>query len=241
MMEGKGCLKFPDGSEYKGMFRSGAMHGCGKLRDSVNSSVYTGQFVEGQKHGQGKENLPDGTFYEGAFANNKRHGQGRLYRWTQGPKRKKILIYQGEFDEGVRNGKGERFDCTFPCKGKYFGEFTDGRQEGHGVFTTEEGFSYEGEWIDGISLDGDWVITEPGGVVYYGSAVCSPLANGLPVPEGFGSQKTKQGDLYTGSWVNGKRHGTGMCVFGTGEQWDGRWRNGVFVKFGRSSPYQNSM
>lgn len=239
-MEGNGSMKFPDGSEYKGMFRSGMVHGCGKLRDRINRLIYNGQFLEGQKHGQGKETHPDGTLYEGEFAENTRHGQGKVYRLAQGPKKKRIPIYQGEFHRGVRNGKGERFDCTFPCRGSYFGEFKDGRQEGHGVFTTKAGLSYEGEWNNGAPLDGDWVITEPNGVMYYGSAVCSALADGLPVPEGFGSQKSKHGDFYTGSWVNGKRHGTGMCVFGTGEQWDGRWRNGVFVKFGRSSPYENS-
>ena len=59
-----------------------------------------------------------------------------------------------------------------------------------------------------------------------------PLPLPLPLPgaccaaQGYGMAKFSNGDMYTGHWKDGVRHGEGICVFGTreeGAQYTGQW------------------
>ena len=37
---------------------------------------------------------------------------------------------------------------TWPDGTKYVGGYVDGKQEGHGTYTAEDGGTYEGEWLN---------------------------------------------------------------------------------------------
>eukprot|EP00808_Paulinella_micropora_P031028 g75249.t1 len=106
----------------------------------------------------------------------------------------------------------------------YKGDFKDGKQEGHGVYTNSgniatkralkkkkeakssqqqeeqqqvqhEGFMYEGQWKEG-QMHGWGVFTE------------------------------KDGRRYEGEWVNGRMHGTGTHKFTDGQTCQGEWEHG---------------
>ena len=62
--------------------------------------------------------------YEGGYLNGKRNGQGKEYNFLNG-----ILEYEGEFSDGKWNGKGKKY-----YKGKldYDGEYKNNIRNGKG-------------------------------------------------------------------------------------------------------------
>ena len=233
---GVGLLTLLDGSVYNGMMRDGIPHGRGSLKETTSGVMFNGEFCNGVKHGAGEEVYADGSVYMGEFASGMRHGDGvlRTSREIDGD-----VLYKGEWMDDSITGVGVLRKAFHPDPGVYNGQVVDGQRHGHGTFTLKSGLILEGEWFQDRPQDGDWVITRPTGSVYYGTASCSRkngASTGIPVATGFGTQHEANGDFYSGTFRNGKRHGTGLCVFHTGEQWDGKWKEGVFVKYGRKKP-----
>ena len=240
---GLGTVILLDGSSYRGEFAEGRLDGYGVFTDETNRLVYRGDFQDGMKHGQGEEtNMDDGTVYSGQFEFGKRCGTGELLRNGQD----RQVLYRGEWKDGLQNGEGEgSYEWFNGCdiQGWYQGAFSHGKMHGRGAVTTDGGCVYEGMWENDrpTGIDCEWVISFTSGVVYYGSAKTPKDSNGreldvLPMPNGFGSQREINGDFYTGSFLDGDRHGSGMCLFDNGEYWSGRWDHGVFVRYGRSRP-----
>lgn len=222
-----------DGSLYSGFLHNGVPHGRGVLVDASNNSEYTGDFVDGAKEGNGEEKYPDGSCYRGSFFEGKRNGEGSLSQ----PNGYHVLetLYEGEWTDDAITGHGTLMKLLTPCPGVYVGRVEDGNRHGHGIFTGDNGYILEGEWSNDRPLDGDWVITFPKGSVYYGSATCNKKT-GIPEANGFGTENMANGDFYSGTFVKGLRHGAGLCVFSTGEQWDGKWKDGIFVRYGKAKP-----
>ena len=118
--QGKGVLKLPDGTTYKGAFVDGAMHGRGVLR--ANGATYKGAFAANMFHGKGKLTFPSGDTYSGAFAKHAFHGKG-VYAWRSGKR------YEGHFRGGRLTGDGV---YTWTEGQKYTGAYVNGRREGRG-------------------------------------------------------------------------------------------------------------
>lgn len=233
VIEGNGSLRLPDGSKYSGKFVDGMMQGQGTFHDVTNEIEYTGEFYQSMKHGSGEETYFDKTVYVGTFVNGLRSGEnGCLYRESSNDSGRQLL-YQGDWLDDRITGEGKRYELEEPCAGSYEGHFKDCKRHGHGIFTADNGCIFEGEWSDNVPCDGDWVITCRKGSVYYGAAVCK---DGIPIADGFGTHNENDGTFYSGGFRAGKRDGSGLCVFSTGEQWDGRWENGIFAKYGRPRP-----
>ena len=158
--QGKGVLKLPDGTTYKGAFVDGAMHGRGVLR--ANGATYKGAFAANMFHGKGKLTFPSGDTYSGAFAKHAFHGKG-VYAWRSGKR------YEGHFKGGRLTGDGV---YTWTEGQKYTGAYVNGRREGRGErapapprrrgaprrpiprararrLAGAYGQHYEGEWEDG--------------------------------------------------------------------------------------------
>ena len=84
----------------------------------------------------------NGDIYEGEFRDGKRHGRG-VYRFANGD------TYEGEYRNGKRCGYG-RF--SFANGDVYEGEFWENRYHGHGTFRFANGEVIEGEWANGVRL-----------------------------------------------------------------------------------------
>ena len=231
IMEGQGSIRYRDGSKFSGKLVDGMLHGKGTFHDEINETVYVGDFFHSLKHGQGEEEYADGSVYVGPFVNGIRSGDdGCLYRKTPGGR---LLLYQGQWVDNIMTGNGKRYELSSPCAGFYFGEMQGGKRHGRGTFCTNDRHKYEGNWVDDAACDGDWMIVNPRVSIYYGSALCK---YGIPVPDGLGTQHDGDGTFYCGSFRMGQRHGHGMCIFSSGVQWDGRWEDGIYVKYRRSRP-----
>ncbi|KAJ5831731.1 Zinc finger RING-type [Penicillium riverlandense] len=84
---------------YSGQFLKGYYHGQGK-HISGTGTVYEGDFVLGRRQGQGKMEYPTGDTYDGDWVEDVRHGQGTYIEKSTGNK------YVGGYKDGKRHGKG---------------------------------------------------------------------------------------------------------------------------------------
>ena len=68
----------------------------------LRAQTYTGDVNEnGERHGQGRAELPNGDVYEGHYENGKRHGKG-AYRF-----KKNKAKYDGDYHQGKKQGEGK--------------------------------------------------------------------------------------------------------------------------------------
>jgi hypothetical protein len=63
--------------------------------------VYEGEFVDGLKHGHGYFRSVSGYRYKGDYTNDVRTGKGQIFDQNND------LIYEGEVNNGLPNGKGK--------------------------------------------------------------------------------------------------------------------------------------
>ena len=110
------------------------------------SARYTGDFVDSKRDGRGVEHADDGV-YTGEFADDARSGHGTL----KGPEKD---VYCGQWDAGLRSGKGSLVFGN--GNGKYEGAWMFDRPEGHGVRVWPTDDTFEGSFFCGTMFR--WVI-----------------------------------------------------------------------------------
>jgi len=76
--EGNGKLTFKNGCVYEGNFNNNSFNGKGKYI-YTDGKVYDGDFQMGLKHGYGKLIWNEDKYFEGYWVNNKQHGEGKFY------------------------------------------------------------------------------------------------------------------------------------------------------------------
>lgn len=137
---GRGEMRYPNGTVYKGSFLDEKPDGPGQLYCETGKLLYTGGWQKGKKNGDGKEFGVDGI-YEGKFKNGCRHGKGTLFM------REESGIYIGEWYDGLKQGLGTE---VFPSKRVYSGRFHLGKPHGWGtLFSNTAEVIYQGPWNRG--------------------------------------------------------------------------------------------
>lgn len=145
---------FEDGSEYKGEWLAGKMHGSGLLI-LPDSTRYEGSFISGQKEGQGKLVHTDGSGYDGSWHKDLYHGQGKYLS-------KRGNVYEGEWKYGtLPYGTLITEDWT------YEGDFDSMSPSGVGVTEYKDGSVYAGHWYKGYK-QGLGRMMHPDGKVDFG-------------------------------------------------------------------------
>ena len=97
-----------------------------------NGNIYFGQHKEFFKFGLGKMIYFNGDLYEGNWENDKRNGKGRLLYGQDGC----IGVYVGEFLDDKRNGKGRYYDAV---KEEIFeGEWNNDKKNGEGTLAKRQ-------------------------------------------------------------------------------------------------------
>jgi hypothetical protein len=127
-------------SIYKGYFMDDLPNGHGKYEDKFQASI--GYFKDGELEGRGEKVFKDEhgqnlTILKGSFT-------GGLLNDEKGKVCNKDFSYVGGVRDNVLNGKGE---IKYADGGIYEGEFNDGRRNGFGKFEIK-GNGYIGEWRD---------------------------------------------------------------------------------------------
>jgi len=119
---------------------------------------------------------------------------------------------------------------VFP-EGTYDGVLKDGKKDGLGKLTYNNGDIYDGEWTDDLR-DGRGKLTYANGDIYYGDWSDDKK-------HGQGKQTYANGDIYDGEWTDDLRDGYGKIKYRRGQytgqggvyvfEYDGTWNNDKIV------------
>ncbi|XP_072977908.1 uncharacterized protein [Typha angustifolia] len=152
--------------------------------------------------------------------------------------------YEGEFHRGRSNGSGV---YNFFAKGKYEGDWVDGKYDGYGIESWARGSRYRGQYRQGLrhgvgayrfysgdSYAGEWVSGQSHGV---GVQSCSDGSSYVGefkcgVKHGLGYYHFRNGDQYSGEYFGDKIHGFGVYNFANGHCYEGSWHEGKKQGFG---------
>lgn len=123
--------------------------------------MYRGTLEEGVLQGKGEEYDTDGLLiYAGNFVDGVRSGDGSLYEAG-------VLTYEGQFSGGLANGQGTAYESGVKC---YQGAFVDGVYEGEGVSFHPNGTrAYSGAFAAGLYEGEGTAYDEDGRTIYKGS------------------------------------------------------------------------
>ena len=69
--------------------------------------------------------------------------------------------------------------------------------------------------------------------ICFEEGVYTGQTNYKAMPHGIGKMESKDGSLYEGQWLNGKRHGSGFMKFSSGNYYEGQFFNGLKEGFGK--------
>lgn len=248
---GFGKKKYSNGT-YEGQFKNNFRHGRGVYKWN-NGESYEGGWVQGKKEGQGTLTFLNGNKYIGAFKNGNREGKGIEYdkngnvtydgQWKSDKKTTLISTQQktssltiGCVSGNCTNGYGKyRYN-----NGIYNGFFKNGKRNGHGHFSWNNGDFYFGNWSNDLRNDyGSYHWKD-------GSHYVGEWKNN--VRTGYGRKKNPKGTYSRGIWQNGKlisaytftknanttkgctygncTNGYGQLVYENGEKFTGFFING---------------
>ncbi|XVF51882.1 hypothetical protein PTKIN_Ptkin04bG0219900 [Pterospermum kingtungense] len=153
-------------------------------------------------------------------------------------------VYEGEFHKGKCSGSGVYY---YYMKGRYEGDWIDGKYDGFGVETWAKGSRYRGQYRQGLRhgigvyrfYTGDGYAGEWSNGQCHGCGVHSCEDGSKYVGEfkwgakhGLGHYHFRNGDTYFGEYFADKMHGFGVYQFGNGHRYEGAWHEGRRQGFG---------
>lgn len=170
---------------------------------------------------------PSGDVFEGRVDSKGNPLRGKMKWGAQSPNFGDV--YEGEFNNGVMNGKG----VYHWCNGNWYdGQWVFGMMSGEGTLVEKDGTTYSGMMShnkphgQGTKF---WKSGQYVGCSYKGSFVSGQL-------QGEGHFSWPNGDVYTGDWHDGRRAGRGRMEYHAsdcaGDVYDGEFYNGVFNGLG---------
>ena len=153
--------------------------------------------------------------FEGEYLNGKRNGKGKEYFSNC---ELSILNFEGEYLNGKRNGKGKEYN---PFNGKliFEGEYLNGKRNGKGKEYYENGnLKFEGEYLNDLKWNGKGYDGH-GNIIY-------TLTNQI---NGKGKEYDLDGNLkFEGEYLNGKRNGNGKEYYENGNlKFEGEYLNNL--------------
>ena len=131
-------------------------------------------------------------------------------------------VYEGGLVDGKRNGKGK---YTWNNGDVYEGDFVQDKRTGKGKLSWSNGDVYVGDFVEG-KRSGKGKYTWKDGDVYEGDFVDGKRS-------GKGKLSWSNGDVYVGDFVEGKRTGKGKYTWKNGEVYDGDFIDGKLSGKGR--------
>nr|ACO15297.1 Phosphatidylinositol-4-phosphate 5-kinase 5 [Caligus clemensi] len=176
--------------------------------------TYHGQWTQGKRNGVGLTEFSNGDIHAGSYYMDKFNGWGD-FEW------KNDRRYVGQFRDGKRDGRGE---MTFPNGDKYIGDWLKGARTGHGFYTfNKSGNRYKGGYLSGQKVGEGvfwWTSGRHAGSKYRGESL-NDRRHGDN-----GKYYYSNGDVYIGSWQEGRQNGSGELTFSNGNKIQGQWLKG---------------
>ena len=154
--------------------------------------------------GKGTAYYPNQDIYEGDFQDGIREGRGKYFYASNGDK------YDGEWKQNFKHGIGK---MLYNGKGEYNGYWENGRRHGEGVFSYPNGDVYSGWWKFGEKEGTGTYTFKATGMKLFGQWKMSKIETGRWIyPNGM---------YYEGSFENNKPSGKGKWVYKNGNTLSG--------------------
>ncbi len=164
------------------------------------------------------------NIYEGEFKNGNKHGRGEYIIYSTRSK------YEGNFEEGEFSGYGTLINYSDKdlnnYSARYSGNFKKNMPEGQGAYYFSDGSYFAGEFTNGIPEGKRGIFYTKDHSLYKGDI---HLLDGEMVPEGRGIILFADEKVYIGEFHNGKLHGNGRLIQSDGSVISGHWENGKIV------------
>ena len=149
-MTGEGVRRYADGSVYSGAFVLGERHGQGRMVYAKKGEWYQGEWEDNRRHGAGTWNRADGSVFEGGFVHHKPQGLGTLTlpRPEDGDAGTDPVVVRGPFKADLKvYGKGS----LELANGTMFeGDLVASLPQGQGVqMDATTGVTFEGTFESG--------------------------------------------------------------------------------------------
>jgi len=209
--EGIGTCNYQNGMVYTGSWRFDKPFGEGEFKTTTTSEseqsdeqsegadyyLFNGEWQHGLKHGEGKEEMNIVTYSDPV----KRMKYSREGRWERDSPiaGEWCLVWRSVSTSTSSSSSSSTTSSTS---------------------TSMTSTSMTSLMTSSNRFDMDEVWYGEGDRSYVGYA----CEKGLP--EGVGTMKYKQtGAVYSGEWLNGRRHGQGVCVYADGSYHKGEWSN----------------
>ena len=174
-----------------GFWRENKFTGWGKEKNT-NGDILEGKFINGKLNGKGiYKNNIKGIYYNGDYKNGLKEGKGK--------EKNSKFEYEGEYKNDKLNGKGKIKFNQKNCE--YEGDFKNNNIFGYGIFKWENGEIYEGNLNNGC-ISGRGKYTYPDGQIYEGDYVRG-------IKQGFGKLTFPNGNIYEGPFDKGLPNGIG--------------------------------
>jgi hypothetical protein len=187
----------------------GGKHRLAGEQDSFGDE-YSGLLVLGKFAGPVNIRFADGDTYSGGF-NSGFEGRG-IFTSKEG------WSCEAVFKDGKVQGEA----LITGRAGSYRGELDNFAVTGKGIFRSSAGWTYNGDWAEGIP-EGKGTFTWPGGAVYTGA-----FKDGLA--EGKGVLSNNPYWTYEGEFSRGIRNGQGTLKTKDGKTIEGKWEMGMLVQ-----------
>ena len=154
--------------------------------------------------GKGTAYYSNNDIYEGDFLDGIREGRGKYFYSSNGDK------YDGEWRQNFKHGIGK---MLYNGKGEYNGYWENGRRHGEGVFTYPNGDIYSGWWKFGEKEGTGTYLYKASGMKIYGQWKQGKITHGKWI--------YPNGTFYEGGFANNKPSGKGKWVFKNGNELEG--------------------
>lgn len=174
---------FPKKNErvsWSGGQKNGKAHGFGKLTWILNNratSTQEGYLINGAFNGVVKYVVDGHVIQICQYKNGKADGYGK--QWYINKNGLRLPYYKGKY----KNDKFNGFGAIYYKNGSYVGYLKDGKRDGLGVFTGEEGREKDIGYFENDLLNGEGISFKKGKHTYYGQYKNSKI-HGLGVIEG---------------------------------------------------------
>ncbi|WP_446784740.1 MORN repeat-containing protein [Macellibacteroides fermentans] len=182
---------------FEGSLLDNTPVGIGCLTN-VDGSFYSGFWLDGKRNGIGDMIFSNGDSYNGEWKDNQFEGGGRYTYHTQ------QSYYNGEWTNGLQNGKGTYNSAQFI----YLGDWEKGWMDGEGTMIFRNGDRYDGTIHENI-IDGIGCYNYANGNRYEGEFVNGRIS-------GLGIFQFKSGNRFEGEFYNGKIFGDGSLYLSDG-------------------------
>ncbi len=142
--------------------------------------------------------------------------------WSKTKSDFKDCVYKGEIKNGKPNGQGT---LTFDDGSRHVGEWKNGKRDGKGIFYSSSGVESPGVWMNG-SLQ---FSSTPASSCKVQTTFGTLYISGDAFFNGISWSKTKsdfKDCVYKGDIKNGVPHGQGNLTFDDGAKYIGEWKNG---------------